>query len=120
VNLALSFREIAFIADDIEVLREASAVFGKALATNELDNGGGLGTIERIGELKKKTDVALQHATGTPGKNIAVQSNSYQEFFKKCQLFLNFCFHSVDCPHRPADTITFAVAEIKDEGKLIK
>lgn len=120
VNLALSFREIAFIADDIEVLREASAVFGKALATNELDNKGGLGTTERIRELKEKTDAALQCATGIPEKNIAVQSNSYQDFCKKCQLFLNFCFHPLDCPHRPADTITFAVAEVKDEGKLVK
>jgi len=35
-------------------------------------------------------------------------------------VFLNFCFHSKDCPHSPADTIMFAVAEVKDEQRLIR
>jgi tetratricopeptide (TPR) repeat protein len=120
VNLALTFREIAFIADDIEVLREASDVFGKALAMKELDNAGGIGTGERIREHKTKVDAALARDARTPRTNISVKGNTYQDFCKKCQLFLNFCFHSVDCPHRPADTLTFSVADVQDENRLIK
>ena len=119
-NLALSFRQVAFIADDIAVLRETSDIFEKALSRNELDNIGGLGTQERISRLKSEIDEALLRGSTGPLLNVHVESHSYQGFCKKAQLFLNFCFHSQDCPHNPSDTLSLAVAEVKDENRLIK
>lgn len=118
-NMALSLREVALIADDIEVLREASTVFAKALATNALEAEGGPTTTHRLQELKLKIDQTIQRQKSIP-KDIAVSKNTYQGFCKRTQLFLNFCFHSEDCPHQPGDTVTFAVAEVKDENRLIK
>lgn len=118
-NLALSFREIALIADDREVLSEASGVFGKALATNRLNSAGGEGTAERLRELKRELDAVLVQ---TPPRSavITVDPKSYQGFCKRTQLFLNFCFHSENCSHNPADTLGFAVAEIADENQFVK
>lgn len=119
-NLALVFREIAWIADDVEVLREASAVCDRALATNELDKEGGIGTAKRIEEFRSDINAKLSRCAEPPGKSIAIAPNSYQEFCKKSQLFLNFCFHTHDCPHSPEDTAMFAVAGVKDENRLIR
>lgn len=119
-NLALVFREIAWIADDVEVLREASAICDRALATNELDKEGGIGTAKRIEEFKKNIDAMLARCAEAPGKPVAIVPNSYQDFCKKSQLFLNFCFHTHECPHSPEDSAMFAVAGVKDENRLIK
>jgi tetratricopeptide (TPR) repeat protein len=119
-NLALSFRQVALIADDIDVLREASDVFGKALLRNELDNIGGLGTQERISRLKSEIDKALLRSAAGPLANVHVESHSYRGFCKRAQLLLNFCFHSEDCHHNPSDTLSLAVAEVIDENRLIK
>jgi tetratricopeptide (TPR) repeat protein len=118
-NLGLSFHETALIADDPEVLREATETLGKALATNALDTSGGAGTSQRIREFKEEIDAALGSYSGGRGGKIAVEPASYQGFCKQAQLFLNFCFHTEDCPHIPADTVTFALADVKDENKLI-
>lgn len=118
-NLALAFKEVALIARDPEVLREASDWMGKALSTDELDVQGGTGTANLIAELKKEIDSALKpHSTPT-GPRIFVNEKSYQGFCKRAQLLLNLCFHSEDCFHIPGDTLTFSVAEIKDENRFI-
>jgi tetratricopeptide (TPR) repeat protein len=119
-NLALSLREIALIADDPEDLREASGVFEQALATGELDGLGGLGTAERIRELKDEIDSVLRSRPQTPSAKKAVDPETYQGFCKRSQLFLNFCFHSDDCLHIPTDTLTFAFADVADENRLIR
>jgi tetratricopeptide (TPR) repeat protein len=119
-NLAIFFHEIALIADDPEVLREASEVFRKALATGELDNSGGLGTSERIRQLKEELDSVLTSMPQSLSATITVNPKTYQGFCKRSQLFLNFCFHSEDCFHTPADTLTFAVADIKDQNRFVR
>lgn len=119
-NLALSFREIALIADDPEDLKEAADVFGQALATGELDGLGGSGTSERIRELKQELDSLLKSRPQASSAKMSVDRKTYQGFCKRSQLFLNFCFHSEDCPHIPADTLTFAVADVADANRFTR
>jgi tetratricopeptide (TPR) repeat protein len=118
-NLALAFREISLIANDSEVLREASEWMGKALSTNELDHQGGAGASHLMVTMKKEIDSVLASRPNEPRQKICVAANSYQGFCKRTQFFLNFCFHSTDCCHVPEDSLTFSVAEITDENRFV-